>query len=172
MVGSGRFLRPRPDLRRPRRTRPFAPQLPRGRTVAARGVEQRPGRPPRRDSVRQRDRQVLPRERAGTLVRALLERQRPARHARGVDVRGWIESLAPLGRVAAEAEYGRSADLFRSRPRAFLRPPSGRRRRGVRCLRVRPRLPGPVPPASDTGHLLHGRVEVVDLARRGSAIRG
>jgi len=136
------------------------------------GMEHWRRRPPRRDSLRQRDRQVLPGERAGALVRALPERQRPARHARGVDLRGGIESLAPLGRVAAEAEYGGSADLFRSRPPAFLRPPRGRRRRGVRQLRVGPRIPGPVPPASDTGDLLLGRVEVVDVARRRSAIRG
>ncbi len=146
-------------------------QLPGGRAVAPRRVGGRTGRSAGRDSVRQRDRQVLPRGRAGALVRVFPERQRKARSAGGAHLRGGVEPVAAMGRMAAEEKCRGAPGLFRCRQGAHLRSADGAERRGVRQLRFRPGVPGPVPPASDSADLLSRRLEVVHLAGRGSAIR-
>ena len=124
----------------------------------------------RADSVRQPDGAVLPRPGAGALVRALPEGQGHARSAGGPDVRGGEQPLAALGRVAAEAAHREAGAVFRSGRI------TGVRQAGVgggkRPFRLRPRISRPVSATAHPGDVFSGRIQVVNLADGGPAVRG
>ncbi len=128
LVGPGGLLRPSPDLRGPREARSEEPQPPRRRPVEPRRLDARRRRPARRDSLRQRDLEALPRGDPGALVRALPQGPRPAAAPRGPDLRGRREPLAALGGLAAGRADRGPQPLLRPGRLALLRAAGGRRR--------------------------------------------
>ena len=175
LVGPGRLLRADAHLRRAREARHAGHQLPRRRPVEPRRLERRHRRLARRDSVRQQHRRVLPREDPGAVLRVLPEgqgharlsrRRSPSRRAR-IEWRRWDA-------VAADEAAPRRAACT-SAPNegcsAIDAPPGRRRRHGFDEYVSDPAHPVPYRQRPIQPTYFPGRVEVVDLARRGSALR-
>ncbi len=95
----------------------------------------------------------------GPLVRLLPQGQGEARPARGPDLRGRIEPLAALGRLAADGRIPSSAGSTSARTKRSSFDPADRApTTAADTLRLRPRPPGPVPPPADPADLLPGQV--------------
>ncbi len=179
LVGPGGFLRTGRDLRRAREARHAGHQLSRRRAVAPRRLERRHRRFARRDSVRQQHRRVLPREDPGAVLRVLPERQGHARLSAGDHVRGRRERVAAMGSVAADETAPRrerctsapNETLARSSDRERIRRAGRDGSPGFDEYVSDPGASGAVSPAADPADVLPRRLEVVDVAGRGSALR-
>ncbi len=69
------------------------------------------------------------------------------------------------------ADDGVARALLQRQPDALVRETGRRRRLGARQFRLRPRPSGSLPPPSHPGHVFPGRIEVVHVAGRRSALR-
>ncbi len=82
------------------------------------------------------------------------------------------QPVAALEPVAAGKATRKTVGLyFGANESARRRHAAGRRRDRLRQLRLRPGASGAVPPAADPGDVFRRRLEVVDVAGRGSALR-
>ena len=154
------------------KSRHQSPELPRRRSLEPRRVVGAGRTEARRDRFRQPDIAVFPPARARTVVRLLAEGQGNAGSGRGADVRGRVEQVASVGQLAAAFERHRRTLYLRARRRIVVRRAGrGARRQWVRCLRVRPGEPGPVPPPADSADVPARRLGVADVAGRRPAFR-
>ena len=156
MVGPGRFLRTDPiyDALEKHDTR--APQLSGRRPVAARRVGGWPGDRLGAIPFDSATGKYFREEIQAPWFAHFLKDKGPLDLPEALTFEAGIEPLAPLGRVAAEAQHRGAADLPRRRQgarRSLRRRPD---RRCLRQLRVGPGLPGSVSPASDPADLLPG----------------
>ena len=173
LVGSGGLLRSGADLRGARDARHARAQLPRRRPLESRRLGRRPGDTLGPIAFGSATGEVLPRRDPGAVVRLLPEGQGHARPAGGADLRGRLEPLAALGRLAADAPTRRS-DGSTSGPNESL---------VVRSRRPRPDATAFDDYVSDPAHPVPYRHRPIqptyfpggskwsDLAGRGSAVR-